>query len=58
LLTGGGSELIPEKIRKGEDYFGIENLIRSFTVSDLYPPTAGRQVSGGKMLYWKGWGAE
>ena len=46
------------KNRKDEDFFGIEGYIRSFNVSDLYPPKAGRAGIGGKMLYWKGWGAK
>ena len=34
--TGGGRELIPEKIRKDEEFFGSRSSIRSISVSDLY----------------------
>jgi hypothetical protein len=34
--TVGGSELLPEKIRKDEEFFGSRSSIRSISVSDLY----------------------
>jgi hypothetical protein len=44
--TVGGSELIPEKFRKDEEIFGIESLIRSITVSDLYREKAVKCYTG------------